>query len=506
VKVRVYDATLTEGVRGAGVQFAARDRLRVALRLADLGVAWVEGGWPARAADHELFREARRLELSATLVACAGIGPGRAADERELRAALRSGAGAVTLLAPVVRGRVPRLEARLAAAVRAVRRAGREPLVELGDFFDARRDGAPLALRAAEAAARAGAAALILSDTSGGALPPEVEGGVAAVRRATGGKVPVGIRARDDAGVAVANTLAAVGKGALVVAGTVNGYGERCGAADLVPVLADLELKLGCVALAPGALRRLTSLAHFVAELADREPERTQPYAGRDAFAGGTAAAKPHASPEAVGNRAEQAMSDERGRPRALEVARSMGLAARGEAEARKMLGRLAAWERRGFRYEEAEASFELVLRSLAGRRRPYFKILGYRTLDVHRASGKGLTEATVELAVGHEVVHTAASGVGPVNALDGALRKALEGHYPEIKDMRFVSSRSRALPTEVGTAGAVRVVIESADGRGRWGTAGISDNFLHAVMQALADAAEYKLWQDDIGAPSARR
>ena len=511
MKVRVYDATLSEGTRSAGVEFATRDRLRIALRLGELGVAWIEAGWPARAADADLFREARRLDLGrARLCACAGLSDDPARDRRELEAALRSGAGAVTLAASVWRGRgraAPRLESRLRAAVRAIRRAGREPLVDLGDYFAGLRAGEALPVQAVVAAARAGAEAVLLSDTGGGALPTEVEAGVAAARRAAGGKVAIGIRSRDDAGVAVANALAAVTRGATVVAGTVNGYGERCGAADLVPVAADLELKLGCTVLTPGALKRITSLAHFVAELADREPVRTQPYAGRDAFAAGERGrAPPHADPEAVGNRAEQSLSDERGHSRALAVARTLGLPARGEGQARRVLRQLADWERRGFRYEEAEASFEILLRQLAGRRRPYFRLIGCRTLDVFRADGKGLCEATVELAVGGETVHSAASGVGPIHALERALRRALEGHYPELKDLRIVASRSRALMPLLGNVSAVRVVVESADGRDRWGTAGISDNFLHACLQALMDSIEHKLHKDDVAVKAAAR
>lgn len=510
MKVRVYDATLTEGTRGPGVQFAPRDRLRIALRLAEMGVAWVEAGGAGQEDGAGLLAEARRLDLGrARLAACVALGEDRARGDRELRAALQSGAGAVTLGASVWRGpgrAPPRVEARLEAAVAAVRRAGREPVVDLGDFFDALRDGEALALQAVAAVARAGAEAVLLSDTSGGALPERVEAGVAAARRAAGGKVAIGLRARGDGGVAVANALAAVTKGATVVAGTVNGYGERCGVTDLVPLVADLELKLGCTVLAAGALKRLTSLAHFVAELADREPERTQPYAGHDAFAAGERGrAPPHVGPEAVGNRAVAALADERGHGRALAVARSLGLAARDEAEARRVLRRLEAWEQRGFRYEEAEASFEILLRQLAGRRRPYFKLHGYRSLDVHRADGKGLTEATVELSVGGEVVHAVASGVGPIHALDRAFRKALEGSYPQLADMRFVASRSRALTPLAGTLTAMRVVVENVDGRDRWCTAGVSDNILHAVVQALMDGIEHKLHKDGVPARGGR-
>jgi len=511
VRVRIYDATLSEGVRGAGIEFGARDRVRIALRLAELGVAFIEAGWPGRPGGAELFREARRVDLGrARLCACAELGEDPGRDSRELGAAMRSGAGAVTVVASVWRGRgraLPRLEARLTAAVRAVRRAGREAVVDLADFFDAQREGGALPLQAVVAAARAGAAAVLLSDTSGGALAGDVEAGVSAARRAAGGRVPIGIRARNDAGVAVANAIAAVTKGATVVAGTVNGYGERCGATDLVPLVADLELKLGCTVLAPGALRRIGALAHFVAELTDREPERTQPYAGRDAFASlERGRVPPHVDPEAVGARAEQAMSDERGRSRALAMARSLGLPARGEVEARRVLRRLAEWERRGFRYEEAEASFDILLRQLAGRRRPYFKLLGFRTLDVHRGDGKGLSEATVELAVGGETAQAVATGVGPIHALERALRRALEGFYPEIKDLRIVTSRSRALMPLLGNLTAVRVVVDSADGRDRWGTAGVSDNFLHACMQALMDSVEHKLHKDDVPVQVAKR
>jgi len=508
VKIGIYDATLTEGAREAGLQLSVRDKLRIALRLAEMGVAFVEAGWPGgRGSDVEIFRVARRLELGgARLCACATLTPhGRVESDRELGAAIRSGTPAVTLSVQVAPGgRGGRAAAHVAGAVAAARRAGRAALVELDGFFDALRDGGRQALGVVEQAARAGAEAVLLSDTTGGALPHAVEQGVVAARRAAG-RTAVGIRARDDAGVAVANSLAAVGKGASIVAATVNGYGERCGAADLVAIAAALELKMGHEALAPGQLKRLSSLAHFVAELADREAPRDQPYVGRDAFAAPKGGAAPHVDPEAVGNRVEAAMADERGHPGALRVARALGLPARGEREARQVLTRLAAWEKRGFRYEGAEASFELLLRALGGRRRQYFKVLAYRVIDVHR-DGKGFTEATVQVAVGREHLHTAAMGVGPVNALDRALRSALEHHYPELADMQLVQSRSRNLSSGVGTAGAVRVLIESADARDRWGTAGVSDNLLDACCQSLVDAIEYKLLKDDVPPRAGRR
>jgi 2-isopropylmalate synthase len=499
VRIALYDATLTEGAREPGAGLSVRDKLRVALRLAELGVAYVEAGWPGERADGPLFREAARLDLGgAKLAACAALTlRGRAADERELAAALRTGAGAVTLSVPVGHGgATARAAGRVGAAVAAVRRAGRDALVEVSGYFDAPGPGAPAALALCEAAARAGATALLLADATGGALPPTVEAGVAAARRVAG-RTAVGVRARDDAGVAVANTLAAAAKGATLLAVTVNGYGERCGAADLAAVAAGLELKLGHQALAPGGLRHLTSLAHFVAELCDRETPRGQPYVGRDAFttAGGTPT---HVDPGAVGNRLESAMADERGHPGALRLARALGLPGTAGGEAKRVVQRLAAWERRGFRFEGAEASFELVLRQLAGKRRSYFEVLGYRVLDLRR-HGQSFTEATVEVRVAGETVHAAAVGVGPVNALDQALRRALGAHYPELADMQLVQSRSHNLTTGDGTAGTVRFAIDSADGRDRWGTAGVSDNLLDACCQSLVDAIEYKLTKDDV-------
>ncbi len=510
MKIGIYDATLTEGAREAGIELSVRDKLRVALRLAEMGVAFIEGGWPrGRGRDAEIFREARRLEMGgACLCACATLSQrGRAAMDAELNAALRSGAPAVTLSVGVAggRGARSRTASHVAAAVHAIRRADRRAVVELQGFFDAVRHGAGPALAIVEEAAAAGADAILLSDTSGGALPAEVEAGVVASRRAASRATTIGVRARDDAGLGVANSLAAVGKGATLLAATVNGYGERCGAADLIAVAAALELKMGHQALAPGQLKRLSSLSHFVAELAEREAPRDQPYVGRDAFAVAEGGAPPHVDPEAVGNRAEQAMADERGQPDALRTARALGLPARGEAEARRVLERLAEWEKRGFRYEGAEASFELLLRALAGRRRRYFEVLSYRVLDVHRER-KGFTEATVEVTVGAEHEHTAAIGVGPVNALDRALRRALERHYPELADMQLVQSRSRNLTSGEGTAGAVRVLIESADGRDRWATAGVSDDLLEACRQALVDAIEYKLVKDDVQPRAAGR
>ncbi len=516
MKVRIYDATLTEGTRAAGIHFSARDKLRIAVRLAELGVAWVEAGWLAgRPADLEVFHAARGVPMGETrLAACAELRlRGRAGDDPGLTAALRLGVPAVTLFTSVWRRRVGPSAARagvaIAGAVRRVRAAGREALVDLGDFFDAWREQPVIAMSAVQAAARAGAEVAILSDTLGGALPNEVEAAVSAARRAAG-STAIGIRARNDAGLALATTLAAVGKGASVLVGTVNGYGERCGAADLVAILPTLELKLGRKMLREGQLKHLTPLAHFVAELADQPPPRGQPYAGRDAFPEseeeGGAEALHHVDPAAVGNRPEPAMSDVRGHPRALRVARELGLAGRGGAGARRVVKRLAEWERQGFRYEGAEASFDLLLRSLAGRRKTYFRLLGYRVLDLNRPNAEDFIEASVDVAVGGQVVHAVAEGVGPVHALDQALRRALEGAYPSLAQMRFVDSRSRHLSPVGGSAAAVRVLVESADERDRWGTAGVSVNLIEACAQALSDAIEYKLVKDEVAPAKSRR
>lgn len=513
MRIRIYDATLTEGTRAAGIHFSARDKLRIALRLGELGVAWVEAGWPGRAGDRELFRLARGLSGEALrLSACAEVPlRGRAADGAGLVAALRAGTPAVTLLVPVWRRRAPgatRAASAAAAAVKRARGAGREVVVDLGDFFDAYREHPVLALAAVDAAARAGAEAVLLSDTRGGALPSEIEAGVAAARKAAG-RAAIGVRPRNDAGLAVANALAGVAKGAAVVAGTVNGYGERCGAADLVAVAAGLELKLGRRALREGQLRHLTGMAHFVAELADLEPPRSQPYAGRDAFPAGDGRELPHVDPAAVGNRPEPAVSDARGGPMALRLAREMGGRPRGGTGVRRALRQLADWERRGFRYEGAEASFDLILRELAGRRRAYFRALSHRVLDLRRPDGRGLTEATVEVAVGGETVHAAALGVGPVHALDTALHRALEPHYPELKEVRVIDARTRNLPGLAGSEATARVLVESTDGRSFFGTAGVSADLLDAVRQALCDALEYKLAKDDVaprGRPPRRR
>ena len=508
MRVRLYDATLTEGARAAGIHFSARDKLRIALRLGELGVAWVEAGWPSRAGDRELFRLARGLSgEEARLSACAEVPlRGRGAGGAGLAAALRAGTPAVTLLVPAWRRRsagATRAAGAVGAAVRRARGAGREVVVDLEDFFDAWREHPVLVLAAVDAAARAGAEAILLSDTRGGALPAEVEAGVSAARKAAG-RAAVGVRALNDGGLAVANALAGVGKGATVVAGTVNGYGERCGAADLVAVAAALELKLDRRALREGQLHHLTGIAHFVAELADLEPPRTQPYAGRDAFPAEGGRGLFHVDPAAVGNRPEPSVSDARGGPTALRLARQLGQRPRG-AGSRRVLRRLAEWERRGYRYEGAEASFDLVLRELAGRRRAYFRPLSHRVLDLRRADGRGLTEATVEVAVAGETVHAAALGVGPVHALDTALHRALEPSYPELKELRVIDARARNLPGLAGSAATARVLVESTDGRGFFGTAGVSPDLLGAVWQALCDALEYKLAKDDV-APRGRR
>jgi 2-isopropylmalate synthase len=505
MKILIYDATLAEATRAPEVELSARDKLRIALRLDEMGVQWIEAGEPgAHRGDAEVFKAAKALSpRSAKLAAFAMLRRSdRAADEPELRAALRTGAPVVTLGVPAWSRRRNRgrgnLAHHLAASVKVVRGRGREAIADLQDFFDGYKARPADALALVQAAAKAGAEAILLSDTLGGALPWEVEAAVIAARKAAG-HVAVGIRAHDDAGLAVANAIAAVHKGAQVVAGSVSGWGERCGVTNLVTAVADLQLKCGKSVLGEKQLKHLTPLSHFVAELANHPTPRALPYAGRDAFFAGDNVF--HVDPSLVGNRPQFPVHAPQGRSRVLTHARDLGLVgdeARG-AEVERLLQNLEEWELQGFTYEGAEASFELLMRALAGKRKSYFRLRAWRCLDAQSADGTRLTEATVQVAVGSEEAHTAAEGVGPVHALDKALRGALERFYPELKDMRLLDARMRNLESQKGTAGVGRVLIESGDGRDRWGTCGVSENLIDACCQALCDAIEYKLVKDDV-------
>jgi 2-isopropylmalate synthase len=382
-----------------------------------------------------------------------------------------------------------------------------EVMFDAEHFFDGFRANRDYALATLKAAEEAGAHWLILCDTNGGTLPFDLVEVVRAVRQHL--RTPLGIHAHNDAECAVANSLAAVGEGVGQVLGTFNGYGERCGNANLVSVIPSLVLKMGLACIPENHLRELRSVARFVAELANRKPWDSQPYVGDSAFAhkGGmhvSAVLKhpetyEHINPEAIGNHRRVLVSELSGKSNILWKAREYGIDLERETpDSRRILDRLKALEDQGFQFEGAEASFELLMERALGHHQPYFELEAYRVIvEEQNAAEAPVAEATVRVRVKGALEHTAAAGTGPVNALDHALRKALEEFYPNLKDLKLLDYKVRILDESKGTGAKTRVLITSGDGDETWGTVGVADNIIEASWQALVDSIEYKLRRD---------
>ena len=517
--ISIYDTTLRDGCQGEDVVFSVEDKLRIARKLDELGVHYLEGGWPgSNPRDIRFFQEMKRVKLRrATLVAFGstrkkGV-PCR--QDEQLRALLAAQTEVVAIVGKtwdlhvrdVLRVSLEENLDLIRETVEHLRRRRRRVFFDAEHFFDGYRANRDYALAAVQAAAEAGAELVCLCDTNGGSLPAEVSAAVAAVAARV--EVPLGIHTHNDGEMAVANSLVAVEAGASQVQGTINGFGERCGNANLCSIIPALMLKLKRPCLKPGKLKQLRELSHFVYELANQIPPVHQPYVGDAAFAhkGGqhgdavqkNPATYEHVLPEAVGNRRRILISDQAGKSSLAAKAEEFGLRLdRAGPEARRILEELKALEAQGYQFEGAEASFELLMQKALRGRKQFFRFKGFRVIDEKRPEDKlPRAEATIMVEVDGQEEHTAAQGVGPVNALDHALRKALLRFYPALGAVRLIDFKVRVLPAGLGTASQVRVLIESTDGQDQWATVGVSDNIIEASWQALIDAVDYKLYKD---------
>ena len=519
--VEIYDTTLRDGAQGEGVNFSVGDKCRIAEHLDALGVDFVEGGWPgSNPRDVEFFERARALRLSHARLAAFGATRRRGTScetDPSIQALLRAETPVVTVfgkswglhVSEALRlSREENLEI-IADTVRYL--AARVPFViyDAEHFFDGYADDPEYALATLRAAAEGGPARVVLCDTNGGSMPGAVA--VATWEVAKNIEVPLGVHCHNDGELAVANSLAAVAAGASHVQGTVNGYGERCGNANLCSVIPNLELKLGrATNVGRARLPRLSETARFVSEIANLALAPSAPFVGDSAFAhkGGVHVSAvereprtyEHVPPESVGNRRRVLVSDLSGRANLHAKARELGLDL---PEGSRVLEELKRLEHNGYEFEAAEASFELLVRRLDGTHRPFFELLGFRVIDEHRGDEMPLSEATVRLRVGGRVEHTAASGTGPVNALDQALRRALEKFYPALAEVRLADYKVRVRRGSLsGTASLVRVLITSGDRGAQWGTVGVSSNIVEASWRALVDSVEYKLLKDGAEPP----
>ena len=513
-KVTVYDTTLRDGTQGTGISFSVQDKLRVAERLDEFGVDYIEGGWPgSNPKDVEFFAEAAKRKWKRAKIAAFGMtrrGGVKVEDDAQVRQLLEAGTPVVTVVGKTWPLHVTEvfgvtLDENLAMirdTVAFLKANGREVFYDAEHFFDSYREDPEYSLATLRAAAEAGADLVVLCDTNGGSLPGLVAAATQAARAAI--TAPVGAHTHNDCGLGVANALAAVEAGAVQVQGTMNGYGERVGNCNLTTLVPVLQLKCGEALV--DDLERLTELSRFIDEVANVPHDIRAPFVGGAAFThkGGLhvhavqklARSYEHIDPSLVGNERIVTISDLSGQTNVLVKAESMGFKfAKGSPEVAKVLGEVKRLEHEGYEFEAAEASFELLIRRVLGQHRPLFELDEYKCDFLRSGNAAGewnKCTAMVRIRVNGAEVHKQGHGDGPVNALDAALRLALEPHYPVIGRVRLDDYKVRIINGRRGTAARTRVFISSTDGKAEWGTVGVSDNIIEASWQALVDSFDY--------------
>ncbi len=523
LQVKIYDTTLRDGAQREGISFSVVDKIRITQKLDELGVNYIEGGWPgSNPKDAEFFSQVKKLPLkNAEITAFGSTRRAKVKPEEDpnLQALLDTGAQIATLVCKnsilqvtqVLRTTPEENLNMIADSIRYLRSKGMRVLDDAEHFFDGFKADREYALKCLKVAVEAGADCLILCDTNGGSLPEEISEGVrAAIEVASG--VPVGIHAHNDSGLGIANSLAAVKAGATQVQGTINGYGERCGNANLTVIIPNLKLKLGINCITDEQLMKLTEVSRYISEVANLIPDPFMPYVGASAFShkGGIhvdamskwSGSYQHVDPARVGNQFRVTVSELSGKHNIILKARELGLnLSPDDKEVRSLLTQIKNLESLGFQYEQAEASFELLIRRAQADYQPPFKLVDYmlvvekrRRLPSGRSADDMLAEAMVKVTVGDQLMHCVAEGNGPVNALDAALRKALLQSYPSLAQIKLVDYKVRILEESVGTGSQVRVLIESTDGINEWHTVGSSTNIIEASWFALADSLEYWL------------
>ena len=522
LRVQLYDTTLRDGAQREGVSFSVVDKLQIAQKLDELGIHFIEGGWPgSNPKDVEFFNKARNLTLSqAKLVAFGSTRRPKTKAEKDanLMALVNAGVEVVTIVGKssalqvteVLETTLEENLGMIADTIGYLKTKGLTVFFDAEHFFDGFKADASYPRRVLEVAAGAGADCLVLCDTNGGTLPTEI---TVAIKQAKGlTTVPLGIHAHNDSELAVANTLAAVQAGVTQVQGTINGYGERCGNANLCSIIPNLKLKMGSDCVTGKQLAKLTEVSRYVSEMANLIPDAFLPYVGSSVFShkGGLhvsglkklAESYQHIDPAKVGNHPEVLVSELSGKENIIYKARELGLDLTMPGKvAHRLLEQVKLLESCGFQYENAEASFALLVHRAQPNYQPLFELVDFmvvvesqRRPPTQENLEKMLSEAMVKVKVGTEIMHTAAEGNGPVNALDRALRKALLQFYPSLAQVRLVDYKVRILEESIGTESQVRVLIESSDGVNSWRTVGSSTNIIGASWLALADSLEYWL------------
>ena len=513
--IQLYDTTLRDGTQREGISLSANDKIKIARKLDELGVHYIEGGWPgSNPKDAEFFTLVKEIPFEQAVITA--FGSTRRADtpveeDANIRALLEAETRAVAIVGKswdlhVTQVLGTTLEENLrmiADSVSYLKDRGREVIYDAEHFFDGYKADPVYALRTLQAAEEAGAACLVLCDTNGGTLPSELTAIIEEVKKAT--SAPLGIHAHNDSELAVANSLAAVQAGVVHVQGTINGYGERCGNANLCSIIPNLKLKLGYDCISDEQLRLLTSVSRYVSEVANLAHDAHLPYVGQSAFAhkGGIHVdallkckeSYQHIDPALVGNRKRVVVSELSGKSNIAYKIKEFGLQpSLDQDQLREILQRIKNLEKQGFQFEGAEGSLELLIRRAQPGYKPPFELIDFHVLVENRQGRGMLAEAAVKVRVGDEIMHTAAEGNGPVNALDLALRKALLPFYPQLAKIHLTDYKVRILDSEAGTEAQVRVLIDSACGPRTWSTVGSSTNIIEASWQALADSLEYGL------------
>ncbi len=547
-QVKIYDTTLRDGTQAEEFALSLPDKIRVAQKLAQLGVHYVEGGWPgANPKDKDFFTEIRNYDLGSTRVAAFGSthhkdsAPDTDSNLQELlisRAPVITifGKSSVFQVKEILQTTLERNLELITGSVAYLKPRVEEFFYDAEHFFDGFKENQEYALKSLEAAVAGGADCLVLCDTNGGTLTSQLAEIIKAVKKRFP-RFPLGIHAHNDSDLAVANSLAAVELGCVQVQGTINGVGERCGNANLCSIIPNLKLKMDIDCISDDHLRLLSEVSNFVYELANVRPNRYQPYVGRSAFAhkGGVHAAAvkrnprayEHIVPETVGNIRRIPVSDLSGRGNILLKAHDLGLETSAhdaqvraaliklrtilklddqnlelpphDAIVKVILDRVKELESQGYQFEVAEASLEMLLRAALGKHKEYFRLQNYRVVDQKAGTGESpMPEATIRVHVGLHEVHTAAMGNGPVDALYNALLKALVRFYPRLMEVSLEDYKVRVLPGMHGTGAKVRVLVESRDAREWWGTVGVSHDIIEASWQALVDSINYKLFKDE--------
>lgn len=517
--IKIYDTTLRDGSQAEDIAFSVEDKVRIAQKLDELGVHYIEGGWPgSNPKDLQFFQEIKSIPISTAKIVAfgstcrAGIAP---QNDIHLQSLIEAGTEAITIFGkswdihPLKALNIT-LDQNLEmihSSIRFLKDRVEEVIFDAEHFFDGFRNNPQYALSTLKTAQEAQADWIVLCDTNGGTLPDQIQSILREVQKNL--TVPLGIHAHNDAEMAVANTILAVQGGIRMVQGTINGYGERCGNANLCSILPNLKLKMGRDCISDVQLTMITKVSRFVSELANLPPHKYLPYVGESAFAhkGGVHVSAirksdityEHIQPEQVGNHQRVLISDLSGESNILYKAAEYAIDLESkDPKVRAILNDLKRLENQGFQFEGAEASFEILIKKALGQSKKFFELMGFRVIvEKKEEETPPLSEATIMVRVGDRVEHTAAVGNGPVNALDNAIRKALEKFYPELKEVKLLDYKVRILSTKDGTGAQTRVLIESGDGRSRWGTVGVSENIIQASWQALVDSIDYKLLKE---------